>query len=360
MGIIPYLYLIINHTNRKKFIFMKIDAKIAETITSAFIAGLQAGKIPWKRGWKNGKGGKWVGIVSDSVNVQTGKHYNGINAMLLDCRGLEVPVWGTFKQWQGLKLSVKKGEKGTPTVFYSWFFVHKTDKNKKVLSVPEWMELSDTEKAQYTKLSKLRYDYLFHIGQVDGEKYPAIFEKWSAKFAQPKTDETTENEPEPFNHELSELVVANWGLTLKHENQNRAYYSPALDFIMMPTKAQFDTESDYYETLFHEGIHATGHQNRLNRESLTEAGRFGDANYSFEELVAEIGSAYVCGHLGVEQQMTNKQAYINNWIEKLGKNPEWIIKASQQANKAAGWILSCLDSEQAPVTVETHEEAKAA
>jgi antirestriction protein ArdC len=353
------LYYQTGQTKTCFFFTMYINPAVAEAITEAFIKGLQAGRIPWKRGWKNGKRSneKWNGFESDSINVASGKHYNGINALLLDSLGLSLPVWGTYNQWKDLTVHVKSGEKGLPVVYSDMII---TDKNKKRITRAQYNELSPAEQKQCTQFFTKKYSVVFHIGQIDGDKKAKLVEKWTAKFAatKTKTDDTPTPapvEPEPFFNDMAEQIVANWDVTVKHEDQNRAYYSPGLDYIMMPTKNQFEGEAMYYETLFHEGIHASGHSKRLDRKSLTEAGRFGDANYSFEELVAEIGSAYVCAHLNIEQNLENKVAYVNGWISKLGENPTWIIQASGMANKAAGWVLGWLDGETSPTTVETPE-----
>lgn len=328
---------------------MNINEAIALKITQSFIDGLKLGRIPWKREWKNGTAtynGKWSGFVSESVNVQTGKHYNGINALLLDSLGLELPVWGTYNQWKFVGCPVMAGSKGTPTIFWSVMFF---DESKKFLTLEQYNGLSKEKQAKCTKAFKLRYDTLFHIEQAtDGNgKLDNIRAKWTAKIGKPETVDPTETieTVDSFRHNLAETIVERWGITLKHESQDRAYYAPMFDTIMMPMKEQFDSPSAYYETLFHEGGHATGHAKRLGRKSLTEYCRFGSKQYSEEELVAEITSAYVCAHLGIEQHLENKQAYINNWIAKLGENPDWIIKASSAANKAAGWILGWLDGE---------------
>lgn len=325
---------------------MNINPAVAAAITEAFINGLKAGRIPWKRGWKDGKrgGGKWSKFESVSVNVISGKPYNGINALLVDSFGLDLPVWGTYNQWDSLGVHIVKGSKGIPILYSELIIV---DKNKKRITQAEFVALSKEDQKQCDKFFIKKYSVVFHIGQVDGEKKPKLVEKWTAKFKPSKPEPAT---PEPFFNDLAEEIVANWDVTVKHEDQSRAFYSPGLDYIMMPTKAQFDNEAAYYETLFHEGVHASGHSKRLDRKSLNEAGRFGDANYSFEELVAEIGSAYVCAHLNIEQALENKVAYINGWIAKLGENPDWIIQASGLANKAAGWVLGWLDADDTPAT----------
>lgn len=326
---------------------------LEEQITEIFIKGLEKGQIPWQRGWKNGKssfGGKWAGFISESVNVVSNKHYQGINAMILDSFGLDVPVWGKFEQWIKNGVCVKKGEKGTKTVFWNISF---KDENNKYLTRDEYNLLPKEKQNKCVPIFTLRYDTLFNITQVDGEKYPELLAKWTAKMTNPKTENQPETPEtvEPFHHEAAEEIVSKWDVKLVHINQSRAYYSPTFDQITMPEKVQFEDLAMYYETLFHEGVHASGHKSRLKREGIVNGDGFGNDKYSFEELVAEIGSAFVCSHLGIEQHIENKIAYVNNWAQKLGENPDWIIKAASQATKATTWVLSWLDTEPSP-TVE--------
>jgi antirestriction protein ArdC len=119
----------------------------------------------------------------------------------------------------------------------------------------------------------------------------------------------------------------------------KAFYSPSVDIVAMPDRARFDTEAGYYATLFHELTHATGHASRLNRPTLTESAGFGSNPYCREELVAELGAAFLCGHAGIENTIQNSAAYLQNWLEALQNDNKLIVQAAAQAQKAADFIL---------------------
>jgi antirestriction protein ArdC len=145
-----------------------------------------------------------------------------------------------------------------------------------------------------------------------------------------------------------EEVLNAWGNRLKidHIHGNKAGYNRLADTIIIPEPQYFDSREEYYATLFHEMIHATGSPDRLDREKGQE---FGDQTYSFEELVAEIGAAYLCGHCGIEKPvLENKTAYINSWISRLEKeqNKDWVVMACGKAEKAAKYIIESKVTEQ--------------
>jgi len=120
-----------------------------------------------------------------------------------------------------------------------------------------------------------------------------------------------------------------------------AYYAPRLDTVHMPARCRFGRSEDFYAVLFHELTHSTGHVSRLNRSTLNEAGRFGDANYSREELVAEMGAAFLCGVAGIENSTIEQSAaYLKGWLRALASDPRMLVIAAAQAQKAADFILS--------------------
>lgn len=121
---------------------------------------------------------------------------------------------------------------------------------------------------------------------------------------------------------------------------SRARYSPSRDIVEVPQERRFKEPEEFYSTLFHELSHATGHTSRLNRPGLMELSRFGSYSYSKEELVAEMGAAYLCGHAGIENAVIdNSAAYINSWLSRLKKDKTLIVQAASQAQKAADYIL---------------------
>lgn len=119
----------------------------------------------------------------------------------------------------------------------------------------------------------------------------------------------------------------------------KAYYSPSVDIIATPDRARFDSEAAFFSTLYHEAIHCTGHPSRLNRPTLTESAGFGSNPYCKEELIAEMGVAFLCGHAVIETTIQNSAAYLRNWLEQLKNDKTLIVQAAAQAQKAADFIL---------------------
>ena len=108
----------------------------------------------------------------------------------------------------------------------------------------------------------------------------------------------------------------------------------------MPAPNSFKSDEFYYSVLFHELTHSTGHKSRLDREGITDLAAFGSHTYSREELIAEMGAAFLCGHCGIENQtIDNSAAYIASWRQKLGSDPKLIVQAAAQAQKAADFML---------------------
>lgn len=116
-------------------------------------------------------------------------------------------------------------------------------------------------------------------------------------------------------------------------------YSSTLDKVYMPNITNFETTKGYYSALTHEIIHSTGHENRLKRKGIIEKTMFGSSIYAYEELVAELGSAFLCAKLGLEKDISNTIAYIQSWIKALKKDKTFIFKASKEAQKAEEFIL---------------------
>jgi antirestriction protein ArdC len=127
-----------------------------------------------------------------------------------------------------------------------------------------------------------------------------------------------------------------------------AYYSPSSDTVGMPERKRFDTQDAYHATLFHELVHSTGHQKRLKRQSIVERNGFGSDPYCKEELIAELGSAFLCGHAGiVERTIDNSAAYLEGWLNQLKEDKTLIVYAAAQAQKAADFILGRMQESEA-------------
>lgn len=127
---------------------------------------------------------------------------------------------------------------------------------------------------------------------------------------------------------------------IKHK-ENSAFYHPSLDYINMPKLKSFDSSESYYETLFHELVHSTGHKTRLNRKEIVQQASMGGELYSIEELIAEIGACYLSSFAGLSlKNFNNNVAYIEGWLSKLKNDKRFIIYASGNAQKAVDYILN--------------------
>ncbi len=281
-----------------------LNKKIAERITNIFIKALKENRIPWKKSWRS----------FNPQNFVTKKEYKGINKLLLSSLGFNAPYFLTFNQIKKLGGYLKKGSKGIPVVFW-------TVKEKEIKKIDSETQEEITKKIKYPIL---RYYTVFNIEQTEGIKYE-LPEKKNIN---------------PIKE--AEIIISNYKdkPEIKEILSNKAYYSPYLDTIIVPLKKQFNNIHEFYSTLFHELVHSTGHEKRLNRTELTKVTAFGTENYSKEELIAEIGAAFLCGYINIEQKtIKNQKAYIQSWITKLQNNPYWIIQASNKAQKAVDYIL---------------------
>jgi antirestriction protein ArdC len=285
---------------------------VYQIVTDRIIASLKAGMIPWEKPWQTPHfaGGPFP------RNFRTGKPYRGINIMLLWSSSYSSPFWLTFNQAKELTGSIRKGEKGTQIVFY------------KQLRDRQKSDNEQTEEEERRAPFVLTYHTVFNVEQCDGLTPPQV--------EQP----TQPNEVEV--DEICEAIVSGWcnrpNLLLTSETEHRAYYRPSTDSVHTPARARFVDAPHYYSTLFHELIHSTGHETRLNR---TFGAHFGDELYSKEELVAEMGAAFLCAIAGIANENTerNTTAYIQNWISKLEEDNRFIVHAAGNAQRAVDLIL---------------------
>ena len=266
---------------------------------------MEQGQLPpWKRSWN--------AQSNYPKNLISGKKYQGINVFMLACQQYSNPWWLTFKQVQDKGGHVIKGSKSTPIIFYKWL-----DKKDGIAGV-------GSEEQANGKIPLLRYYSVFNIEQTS---------------LTPPEPEETHNHFDPITN--AEEIIVNMPLRpeIKYGG-NRAYYSPSLDYVQLSQKHTFDTIEHFYDTLFHELSHSTGHSKRLGRKGVTETSYFGSHEYSKEELVAEMGAAFLCGHAGIETTIENSAAYLVGWLKALKNDKTLLIHAAAQAQKAADYILN--------------------
>lgn len=285
---------------------MKSD--IYAIITDRIIGELQKGNIPWEKPWNSPE--------DSPKNLISKKDYRGINSLLLASQDYTSPYWLTFKQANDLGGHVKKGEKSMPVVYWNWREVKKTKTNG-----------DGEEEEKVEKIAFLRYYSVFNLGQCElpSDKIPSAPEKREINSIE-KAEQIVEEMPDRPE--------------IKTVARDRACYVPTLDIVELPEKSSFKNAEFYYDTLFHELVHSTGHEKRLDRKNNVK-NAFGSSEYSKEELVAEIGAAFLCGQASIaERVLKNDVAYIQSWLGKLKDDPKLIIHAAAQAQKAADFILN--------------------
>lgn len=273
---------------------------IYEEITNRIIEQLEQGNIPWHK--------PWSGLASGAYNSVSKKPYSLLNQMLLKHDG----EYATYKQWNDLGGKVRKGEKSEIVVFW------------KILNVEE----AKDGKVEKKSIPLLKYINVFHVSQVDG--------------IEPKEIKAVEHKPIEEAEKIKKDYIDRENIVIKETVSDRTFYSPVKDYIQVPCKGQYKDVLEFYSTLFHEMVHSTGHRDRLKRlDCSVKFASFGSEDYSKEELIAEIGSAFLMNHIGIESSKTfkNSAAYIQSWLKVLKNDNRFIVSASSKAEKAMKYIL---------------------
>ena len=288
-------------------------SKVYEVITSQIVEQLEQGVVPWARPWK-------VDGLAPS-NLLSRRPYRGINVFLLGFRAASTPWWLTFRQAKALGGAIRAGERSTLVIFWRW-----VDRSGRESAAKDANEGSSAPRSE--RLPVLRYYSVFNLDQTEGidpSKIPAA--DTVAVAPVPTAEEIVAGFPEPP--------------TIEHRAQPCAFYRPATDGVTMPPRSAFGRAEGYYSTLFHELTHATGHSKRLARPGFDKnhAAPFGSEPYAREELVAELGAAFLCGEAGIEPDISNSAAYIDHWRQNLSRDSRLMITAAQQAQRAADHIL---------------------
>jgi antirestriction protein ArdC len=288
-----------------------MSANIYEIVTDRIIAAMEEGIVPWQKPW-TGTGGP--------TSLSTGKPYRGINSLILDVIAMleryELPLWGTYKQAKALGGNVRKGEKGTLVVLWKPIEKEKED--------------GTTE-----SFMMLRYFTVFNVAQMDDIEIP---EKFLVK-----------REPVAVLDGVAEALAYPGGPIVRHAQQDKAYYSPAKDEIVLPRLEQFSSAERYAATALHEVTHSTGHEDRLDRGL---GNTFGCEKYAQEELVADIGAAMLATHLGIKVEWEQHAAYLASWLQVLKEDRKMIVQAAQKAQKAVDHVLDVDPAAAAPVEKE--------
>lgn len=271
---------------------------IYDTITNRIIDQLERGVAPWTQPWRGGASGAPANFVSQ-------RNYSGINTLLLGLSGYTSRYWLTYRQAVALGGHVRKGETGTPIVFVS-AFDSKTETKRD--GTPQ-------------RVAFLKTYSVFNVTQCDG------------------VDTAADVPVTPVAPvEAAEAIAAGYDGPSRDLHADRAYYRPATDHVAVPALDRYAKAASYYNTLFHELIHSTGHASRLSRAAVVDVQHFGNALYSREELVAEVGAAFLCATAGLET-VAASASYCQSWLTVLKADNRLIVSAASQASAAANYIL---------------------
>jgi len=302
-------------------------ADVYTRVTDKILADLEQGVRPWMKPWKAGHP---VGTVSRPLRAN-GLPYKGVNVLMLWTSamsgGYVAPIWMTYRQAQELGGQVKKGEKGSLVVYANTLTV--TEENPTTGQ--------DEEKA----IPFMKGYTVFNVEQVEG--LPGHY------YAPPVPPSGTL----PERLDRVERFVAETQASIRHGGDS-ACFIPSLDRIEMPPYERFQDRESYYATLTHELTHWTGHKSRLDRDLK---GRFGSSSYAAEELIAEMGAAFLCADLGITPEVRDDHAaYLDHWLKVLKADKRAIFTAAAAAQKASDYLHSCQPSQGNPSEEETTEE----
>jgi len=281
---------------------------IYQEVTDRILEILDRGVVPWRNPIKRGSSDGWP------KNLDSGKNYRGINVFLLTFqswdKGYGTDYWTTFRQATNLGGKIRKGEKASLVTFWKLY------------------DTKDKKTGEEVKLPCLRHYSVFNLEQCDGIEIPdAPTEDLTADSFEtiPKAEAIVSGYPNP-------PVILQSG--------SKAVYRPLVDTVLIAPPEQFESSESYFAVLNHELVHSTGHEKRLKRGLDTEPAPFGSPDYSKEELIAEMGAAFLNASAGItEPTIEQSAAYIEHWKKALQGDKRLVVSAAGAAQKAADWIL---------------------
>lgn len=274
-----------------------IKRDIYQIVTDKIIEQLEKGCIPWKQPWSA------AGIPT---NLITKKPYRGINIWLLSLEGYSQNYFLTYNQALKIGTRIRKGEKSHLVVFWK-------------------REEKENKSGEVTIATYLRYYKVFNISQCELVPENLLLIEQSSNKEILNCQQVI--------HQMHKCPL------IKH-GSSEAYYNPIHDYISIPNLESFKNSESYYSTLFHEMIHSTGHISRLNREGIMKRNGFGSDLYSFEELIAELGSSYLNSITGIDYAtLQHNASYLQGWLKQLKNDKKLIVSASTQSQKAVDYIL---------------------
>ena len=287
---------------------------IYSTVTERVLKQMEQGVIPWHKTWR-------AGLPKNTVS---GKEYRGVNILVLGLADHASRYWLTYRQALQLGGHVRKGERSTPVIYWKWRTPEEIAKRAAATGNEEIAPCVPFVSA------------VFNLDQTEGVPPPADDIQHHPEDRLKAADQMLDVMPD--KPEIVHAVTAN------------PVYSPRLDRVTLPHLSQFESADDYYSVLFHELVHSSGHPRRLNRFAETEGDQA--EKYSFEELVAEFGAAFLCGFAGIENGKTHAQqaSYIEAWARVFRQDSRILVRAASAAQRAADYIRGKTAAENVSIT----------
>jgi antirestriction protein ArdC len=290
-------------------------ADLYPSVTNQLITALEAGTPPWVKPWCQ---------MAEPIpcNALTLRPYRGINLLMLsmaaDLQGYPVPRWLTYRQARQVGAQVRKGETATPVLFFA-------------TRIPDPETIAAQERQVKARGSVMRTFSVFNVEQVEGlpeaaQPSPVLEPPWAACA-------------------MAEHILSHAEAVIHHHPSNRAYYSPSQDRIVLPERSQFPNAESFYSTALHELCHWSGHASRLDRQ----LGKRCETAYAMEELVAEIGSAFLSAHCRLDGVLQHA-SYLSFYLDILRADKRAIFLAAGKAQSAADFLLGKADLLSEPET----------
>ena len=289
-----------------------------QEITDEMIAQLEAGTVPWVQPWDGTKTSETAGATFDGLpqNGATGRTYSGINILILWIRAMKAGFgsqrWMTFQQAKQLGGHVRKGEKSTRVVHAGTF----TPKEEREAAAAEGR---DEQARRYLKAHRV-----FNVAQIDGLPDEALNGERPSAPSFEGVDETVRR-------------IIERGRVRFVTGSARAFYQPGTDMVSVPLLEAFGDPAEWHSTTMHELTHWTGHSSRLARD--LEGNTRDGMDYAREELVAEIGAAFVCAAIGTLPRLRHAD-YLACWLKVLKDDKHAIIRAASAASRASDYLLN--------------------
>ena len=333
------------------------EDKAFNVFADMMIEKIESIKDDWQKPWFT------EGMIRWPRNL-SGREYNGMNALMLmllsEKNGYTLPYFCTFHQVQTMngeakakdlpKVSVRKGEKSFPVMFTSFTCIHKETKEK--IKHDDYKKLSPEEQDNYSVYPRLQVFHVFNVAQTNlSEARPELWAKLEAENTPPKVAIG-----EDYSFEAVDKMIKDnlWICPIYPKHQDKAYFSPRMNEIVVPEKKQFKDGQSFYGTLFHEMTHSTGREGVLGR---IKPAVFGTDDYAREELVAEMGAALVAQRYGMSQHIKEDScAYLKSWLDKLRESPQFIKTTLSDVKKATAMITQKVDEIALEIEQVKHEE----